>query len=340
MSLRRSLLLAAVAGLPACNPYQNFDGEFYAGAIDPTNFAAPYVGTLPGTADQSGGEIDPAAASINGNPAAYYMFPFGNAEMSADSMDPLDVSLASPGYVFDPTATSAFPSPSKCKAPDHYVYDQRTEAFRHDEQGVIFTKVPSSGSYVPVVSEVPVTSNGEACQSIFSKAGVTATRTDLTVAKADGKLLAFAVIDPGANVMPNGPNGLGPIHLGFYNKYLLAFIDGGYIPTVDVPADMMNMIPAHTDYKPQELWAPDTIPVTKMDPMTMMPVTMPGAGGVGTGFDILTAARGDANYSPICHINNYTPDDPLKPKSSIDDLSMAETTGAKDGGFVYCFQVE
>ena len=347
MSLRRTLLLAAVAGLPACNPYQNFDGEYYAGPIDPTNFAAPYVGTLPGTADQSGGEIDPMMATINGKSAAYYLFPFGSAEGTAESMDPLDVSVAGDAYVFDPTQTSAFPSPGKCKAPDHYVFDQRTEAYRHDEQGTIFTVLPSSDGYVPVVNEIPVASNGEACQSILSKAAVTSKRSDITVGKADGKLLAFAVVDPGANVV--GPDfglpGLGPIHQGFYNHYLLAFIDGGYIPTVDVPEDMANMIPAHTDYKTQRIFFPTSIPVTTTDMTTMMDVTKPGPGMLGAGFDILEAARGDANYSPVCEVWSYDPDVDQNmipvPEVSIGDLTATEMASAMSTGtFVYCFQVE
>jgi hypothetical protein len=341
--IRPLAMALSLAALPACNPYQNFEGEYYAGPIDPTNFAAPYVGTLPGTADQSGGEIDPSTATVKGAPVSYYMFPFGSAEGTTDSMDPLDVAVAADAYVFDPTQSSAFPSPSKCKAPDHYVFDQRTESYRHDEQGVIFTSLPSSDGYVPVVNEVPVASNGEACQSVLSKSGVTSKRSDITVpSAADGKLLALAVIDPGVNIV--GPDldmpGLGPMRIGFYNHYLVGYVEGGYIPTVDVPEDTANMIPAHTDYKTQELFAPDTIPVTMTDPMTMMDVTMPGMGGLGTGYDILQAARGDADYSPVCHVNIYTPDDPLHPPASIDDLSPAELASAMDGGFVYCFQVE
>jgi len=66
------------------------------------------------------------------------------------------------------------------------------------------------------------------------------------------------------------------------------------------------------------------------------------AGSVGAGYDLLDFARGETDYSPVCHILTYTPDDPLNPKTSVADLSATELASAAsadaDGGYVFCFQ--
>ena len=367
MSLRRNTCVVAALGafalLPACNPYQNFDGEFFAGPIDPTNFQDPYVGQLPGTADQSGGVIVPNTAFVNGAETFYYLFPFGDNELTAaagpltisvDSGDMEGPNLAIPNaYIFDPSPATgeAFITPGKCKAPANYVFDQRLEAYRRDEQGTIFSLLPSSAAYFPIVQEIPVTSNGEACQDIKSKAAVTSKRQDITVGAPDGNYLAIAVIDPGADVQPNLANGLGPIHLGFYNHFLVAFIDGGYIPTVSVAEDPAAMTPAHTDFKTQRVFFPLHVPTEMTDDMGVTTVVT-GDGALGGGFDILDAARGDSAYSPICEVWAYEPDtvvDPADPtmmamlpdpKTSVTDLSNTEmASAAPTGDLVYCFQV-
>jgi len=350
MGLRHNALLVAALGgsslLPACNPYQNFDknSEFYAGPIDATTFPKAYQGALPGPADQGGGTISPNTAFVNGADTFYYLFPLG-AGQGADPDGVLDDApltierLSIPdAYVFDPVAqpANALPSPGKCAFSKDYRFDQRTEDYRHDEQGVIFTALPTA-AYFPIVAEVPVTSNGEACQSILSKAAVKSQRTDITVGKEDGKYLAFAEIDPTADVQPNGANGLGPIHEGFYNKYLVTFIDGGYIPTVDVPA--MGMDDAHTDFVTQRVFFPSS--VAGVDDM-MMPAAV--ANDIGGGFDILEAARGDAAYSPICEVWTYDPDldaDMLPiARTSVGDLSATEmASAAATGDLVFCLQV-
>ncbi len=331
-------LALSVAALPACNPYQNFSGEYYAGPIDPTDFAPAYVGVLPGSADQSGGTIAASYGSSSGKTLYYYLFPF-SADESSQS-DPLSINTgaapAPKGFVFDPTMTSPFADPNKCVAPKGYMYDQRTDAYHKDEQGVIFGSIPSDPDYAPVIQETVVTSNGEACQYIKSKKTLISGRKDVMVSDtADGKYLAFAEIDPAANVTPNQADGLGPIHLGWYNQFMIAFIDGGYIPTEDVaPAGTVN---AYTRMKAQTLYAPTAIP--GLDG-SMNPVGV--AGGVGTGYDILEAKRGDANYSPVCHVISYQPDDPLHPKTDAADLSDAElqSTGLADSdqGYIFCLQ--
>src|SRR5258708_3124552 len=70
-----SLATGAFALVPACDPYQNHDGEFFAGAVDPAKFPGPYLGALPGSAGMGGGEIAPVPASVKGQPVFYFQFP-------------------------------------------------------------------------------------------------------------------------------------------------------------------------------------------------------------------------------------------------------------------------
>jgi hypothetical protein len=361
MSLRRTFLVAALGLVPACNPYQNFSGNYYAGAVDATGFPAAYLGTLPGTPDQGGGVIAPIAANSGGNPVNYYLFPFSSAQTTApDDMTPaapLSIGLANvpevPAYVFDPTASSAFPSPSKCVAPAHYVFDQRTEAYRHDEQGVIFTDLPDDPAYVPVVAQVPVTSHGEKCQSILDADAVNQKRIDIDVGDPDGNYLAFAIVDPGADVQPDAlPYNLGPQHWGFWDRYLLAFIDGGYIPTTAVAKT--DTVPAHHDMHTQKIYVPNTYPGTTLDAnMNSIPTTCPSMDknatcdppGPGNEFDILEAIRGDAKYSPVCEVWAYDPDLDATgipvPATDINGLSQTEQVSAMaTGTYVFCLQVQ
>jgi hypothetical protein len=347
--------LGSLALLPACNPYQNFSGEYYAGPIDGTNFLSPYQGTLPGPADQGGGKISPVSASVDDNPINYYLFPLGDMQ----GVDPAGMAPAAPltidvitppkAYVFDPLTgptPDALPSPNKkCQAPDGYVFDQRTEAYRHDEQGVIFTQLPATGSgYFPIVAETPVTSAGQACQDLKSAAAVKNGLDGVKAGSPDTKYLAFALIDPTADVQPDDPNsGLGPIHEGFYNHFLVLFIDGGYVPTVNVAAQ--GMTPAHTDMVTQKLFFPSSVAVTMTDPMTMMMTTVAQAGAYGQGYDLLEGVRGDSKYSPVCEVWTYDPDlDPMTmlpiSHTAISELTAAEMATAKaTGDLIYCFQV-
>jgi len=332
---RNWALALSLAALPACNPYQNFSGEYYAGPIDATAFLAPYHGELPGPADQGGGTIAGAMAFAKGQQVVYYMFPFSGAQNSQVDPLALDTTVLSlpKAYVFDADPVMGKPFPAaKCKGPENYTFDQRSEAWRADEQGVIFSTTPTSPDYVPVVQEAPETAAGRTCQDIKSK------QTLLSVMKdpgADNNFLAFAIIDPTADVTPHTAFGLGPVREGWYNHFLVTFLDGGYIPTESVPG-MMGSDP-YTRMTPQTLYAPTAIP--GMD-ANMNPV--PVAGGPGMGWDILDAARGQSGYSPVCHVLTYVPDDPLNPKTSTADLSAAELASAgsatADQGFFFCLQ--
>jgi hypothetical protein len=295
MRWRTVVWLGALA-LGACNPYQNFSGEFYAGPIDPVNFQKPYLGG--GDPKMGGGMFAGASVFASDKSVLFYFFP------ATMGVDPTDLTQAPIGYVFDPVAgTNAFPSPSRCVAPPNYTFDLRTMAYRLDEQGPIFTDLPSDSTYVPVIAEVPVTSNGEACQSIKSEKTLVAS-TDVSLqldamgkhGVPDGNFLAWALIDPGANVTPDDPNTFFGVteHWGWFGRFLGAFIDGGYVPSMMGPMGTPVAV---------------TQTVYVVDPNDSMGMPVMGAdpmGNPGSGLDVIEHARGETGYSPICQVRTYT----------------------------------
>jgi hypothetical protein len=378
MISRRTILFLALVFCPACNPYENRSGEYYAGPVDPELFDPPYVGDLPpgGTPDQSGGTITakggyvPSPISANprvGVPISYYSFPFPDppppsSDPTAPPFAPLQVDTFSGGnppkkaYVFDPQPPkSPFPDHQLCTPPSHYVFDQRLEAYRRDEQGNIFTLLPESGSgYAPVVAEVPVTIKSLNCQDLKSEASAIQPRSDVsvpiartggsTIAIPDNNYLAWAIVDPGADVVPIGANGLGPQRWGWFDHYLLAYLDGGYLPTKAVPEK--NGVHMHVEFVVQNLYFPTKRPLALPSGVVL------AAGHLGDGWDLLDARRGDANYSPICHVFSYEPTNPLlwvdpdlskRRLPSIDQFDAAEVASASrpdaDQGYIFCLQV-
>lgn len=349
------LALLSVAAA-ACNPYQKRSGEYYAGPVDPAAFPAPYRQK----------QILASSATAHGVPAPYYAFP-----AAADAADaPIAAPLA---YVFDPALPAAsdlggvdggagdlgapvtpspFPASPRCTPPTGYAYDARRDGFRLDEQGNVFTALPRDG-YAPVVAEVPVTSNGEGCQSIKSAATLV-TAPDVVVdtmppkfplpgatptGVPDGRLLAWAIVDPGAEVRnPDGSldatSGLGPQHLGWFDHYLLAYLDGGYVPatTVTLPGMAGGPDVPVVHVIAQNVYFPTQIPVTLPSG-----VVVPRAGALGAGFDILDARRGEPAYSPLCHVFSFAPADPLHPPTAAAEIDATQLHDT--GSFVWCLQV-
>src|SRR6185295_16715272 len=143
--------------LTACNPYERRQGEYYAGAVDPSKFPAAYLGAGGVANRASSGTFEPVAAHAGGQELVYYSFPMPASQ--ADLDDPLLIreELAPPNaFVFDPAATSPFPAMRKCSPPKDYQFDQQQEGFRQDEQGSIFTLLPSDPAYVPLVEQVAI----------------------------------------------------------------------------------------------------------------------------------------------------------------------------------------
>jgi hypothetical protein len=348
--------------LLACNPYQNHDGEFYAGAVDPVKFPKAYLGQG-GDAKKGGGSFTPVAATVDGNNVAYFSFAFPDSQAMANDPKALIVDgsyVPAIGYIFDPGDTNPFPKPARCQPPKDYLFDQRTDFVRYDEQGNVFTMLPSDPTYVPVVAQVPVTSAGEPCQEIKSEKTLVG-RADVSLpltpppvmldntyptGTPDDKFLAWAIIDPDADVYltPDGVKGpnngvdpvtfLGPQKWGWYNHYLLAYIDGGYIPTKSVTVPGMMGMPDSkvTEMVSQPIYFPSAHPDGKGG------VTMPGAGALGDGYDILTYARSSTKYTPICEVFTFDPKDPMNPETKVDDIDM--TTAMPTGDFIYCLQTQ
>ncbi|HNM26336.1 MAG TPA: 3-hydroxyacyl-CoA dehydrogenase NAD-binding domain-containing protein, partial [Saprospiraceae bacterium] len=126
----------------------------------------------------------------------------------------------------------------------------------------------------------------------------------LPVARPSGRLLAMAIIDPAADVryadpaMPYDPlTQLGPQRWGFYAQYLLAYLDGGYIPQQIVhragdPADRVRLLS-------QDLYYPSMHIVDAKGTL--------GKGDVGQGFDLIQHRRGEDGYSPVCRVLAFDP---------------------------------
>jgi hypothetical protein len=346
---RRHGLLICVLFLSACDPYERRGGQYDVEPADPVNFPAFYLGTG-GDPKKGGGVFTANVAFVDGVSVDYYAFPFTSAQLKAD--DPLAIGdgFTTPSaYVFDPpdrAMTLKVAGPA-CVAPKDYVYDQQRDAIHYDDQGPIFTALPTGTKYVPVVAEVPVKSNGEDCQSLRSSdAVVTSTQVQVPLKPPavvtptskptgipDGKYLAWAIIDPGAEVrhgdaMPETSSNPGPQRIGWYNSYFVQFLDGGYIPTA-ASADG-----ASTDLVTQVLYVPSAIPVTDDQGAT---TNMSTGGKPGSGHDVLDARRGDAAYSPVCHVMVFTaiPGWPLPTRAA--DIPMATLVEAPTP-YIYCLQ--
>ncbi len=354
---------AAAAVVPlllagGCNPYERHSGEYLAGAVDPVKFTAAYLGDGGDAKFPGGGTFRYTSAHAGDRDevksrVSYYLLPFtGNQEKSDDPLDvgsfPLPLT-----YVFDPLATpdGAASDSARCLKPDGYAYDdveRREQPVRRDRQGNVFTSLPTSAAYVPVVREVVVSSNGNRCQDIKSEATLLQ-RTDVLVslapptdptpgapplARPSGRLLAMAIIDPAADVQfadPDQPHdvmtNLGPQRWGFFGQYLLAYLDGGYIPQqivygADAPEGSRRLVA-------QDLYFPA---VVIDDKGMVQPQTAPGQG-----FDVMQFRRGQDGYSPVCRVRSFVPQDAMKPETAVADIDPSSVTDT--GVYVYCLQL-
>jgi hypothetical protein len=345
--MRTSTLFCLAVVAAACNPYNQRNDEFSAGAVDPVNFPTAYVGVGGDRTRPGRGSFTEVRAFANGNPIGYYGFPFSTTQLPppsamGGSVDPLRLVDNGMPYAKVPTPTAyVFDPTSKCVAPDAYVYDPQRDEVRYDQQGVVFTALPTATytpgtlptwSYVPVVAETPVSAPGEACQMIKSEVTLKANATSM--GGADGKYLAWAIIDVAAPVYRVGQtsmtsNGFGTQQLGWYNHYIVAYLDGGYVPT-NTPADNSK-----TTMVPQKLYYPRSLVIRAGN---MLP------GGFGFGYDVLQAARSDAAYSPVCAMFTYDTgvamDTTALPKDEATVLSLyGATVKPATIPYQFCLQV-
>jgi hypothetical protein len=333
------LLTPLLFASAACDPYDRFgQGDDSLGPVDPLNFPPANLGLqpdgTPGNRKQSGlGGFTATAAFAGGAPISYFAFEFPTAA----GADPLR--LLSGGqptalttgdvYTFDPNY--------KCTVANGYSYDRRRDEVPYDRQDNVFGSIPTASytpergprsTYVPVVAETVVApSRSLPCQQPKSVEALT--RLAGPMPMPSGRYLADLIIDPGSPVYPAGASadthpGVGLQRWGWFNRYLLAYIDGGAIPTANATV-MTGMPPAPmmvTRMVAQRLYYPRS--------MVLMPgeapgTTMPGPGARGAGYDVLTAKRDAAGYSPVCEVFTYDAGMPLAPEQLPKSAAVIET---------------
>jgi hypothetical protein len=158
---------------------------------------------------------------------------------------------------------------------------------------------------------------------------------------ADPALLAWMIIDPGAavhrfNDLPDDP-GIELQRWGWFNGYLLAYIDGGAIPTAEGEVTSGMMTKTVLRMVPQKLYIPRAVLATNAMGMTAM-----GPGAPGAGYDVLEAKRDEEGYSPVCQVFTYDTPMPLAPadlpRSAADIMAMYGATVMPTTKYVYCLQ--
>ncbi len=374
-----ALSLIAALGFIACDPYSSRVGQYNAGPVDPIAFPPENLG-LTRTASFAGryrsgtGRFRAISAFLSATEKVdYFRFAAPAPTPRPATFSPFAIPATAPlAYVFDPQGVNPF-TQSACRSPTNYAFDQQRDGIRLDEQGAIFTALPTANydpsaasaatsievpitqlggtrSYGPIVNTVPVDTNDLPCQATKSEIDL-ATRKDVTLELSEpnpsnqrrigigsGRYAAAAIIDPGAPVYDsifeagkegNGtktPQGLGLQRWGWFNQFLLAYIEGGYIPTVDVMGK--------PQFKPQRIFVPGKILDSKM---------MPATGAVGSGYDVMEFKRGIDGYSPLCQVVTYETAMPVQtamlPKSAADIVTNFSAS-FKNGEVFYCLQTQ
>jgi hypothetical protein len=368
MRMQRAVLslTLALTGLGGCDVYQRWDGEFNAGPVDAQNFPPDYLGAGANRQRAGTGSFTGVRAFVGEQPVGYYSFAFQNGQLGAAS--PLAVRRNDKPVATAPTP-NAYGFDDNCAAPKGWEYDARRDDVRYDEQGNIFTALPTTTyvpgatptwTYIPVISHVPVATNGITCQGIKSEKTLVADKTvsleltepvlDKRFGVPDGTYRAWAIIEPGAavyhytsttaNRIP--ATGVGLQKWGWYNQYLLAYLDGGTIPTQEVP---VNAETTEVHMVAQRLYYPRS--QVRVSATSTVTVT------VGQGYDVLEAGRGQPGYSPVCEVYSYDAGGPLTlaelPKSASEVTDRFGTTlqplrraiGTRNVPvYIYCLQLE
>jgi hypothetical protein len=193
---------------------------------------------------------------------------------------------------------------------------------------------------------------------------------------AQNAYLAWPIIDVSAGVYrvgqsPSDPanNGWTVQQLGWYNQYIVAYIDGGPIRTVTYNAlscdpnkpdpnpspNPCNAVPAGllkpnyptpglpiTELVTQSLYYPSSAVLPSASAKN--PTTGPANQGVG--FDVLERVRADASYSPVCAVYSYdtgatamAPDSPQTLPTDAATIVSKYSKTLKLQKYIYCLQV-
>jgi hypothetical protein len=363
-------LLAVVTsvGGGGCSPYQDFnaDPDGRLGPIDPVLFPPANMGVGGDRKRPGRGRFFELNAYVNELPVGYFSYALPTVPTGTDPLrvledgQPYEPVPTPPAYVFDGSADSPFPANDRyqCAPPPGYSYVPQRDDVDYSKQGAIFARLPQATyaegalpatSYVPVVAEARLGSNGLACQQVKS---VTRIQEVMGMIPATtGQYLAWLVIDPSApvyprenptGVLPDGRmlSGLGLQKWGWYNRFLLAYLDGGYLPTAEQM--VMGTVAG----------APAMIKVTRMQsqrlfvPRQVATDMGMAAGRPGAGYDVIEFKRGETGYSPLCQVWNYgDPTMPVAvadlPRSVSSIMSAAGPTpaAATPASYVFCLQV-
>jgi hypothetical protein len=302
--------LLVITALAACNPYDQRRGEFIAGSADPVTYPPAYVGAGGDRTRPGRGTFTELRAYANGNAIGYYAFPFSTSQLpppgsaaGAAMVDPLRLVDNGVPYAKVPAPTAhVFDPAMPCAPPAGYVYDPRRDEVPLDQQGPIFTTLPTATyaagalptwSYVPIVSRAPALLPSGACQSIKSEETLAASAG--AGGSPDGTYLAWAIIDVTAPVYRVGETaatsgGVGVQKLGWYNHFIVAYLDGGELPTIAAPDGSKTTMQTQSLYYPRSM---------------VMKGSSTFPGGIGFGYDVVDAARGEAGYSPVCAVFTY-----------------------------------
>jgi hypothetical protein len=348
----------------APDPYENLKDETVGlGAIDPIAYPPANLGqggdrTKPGI-----GAFSENAAFVAGQAVGYFSYPMATAaardqlRLAENGAQYADVVTPS-AYVFDATPAAPVPDKNDCNAPAGYdptsPRNLHDDTVRRDEQGNIFTALPvgsynpgvaSATKYIPIVAEAPLSSAGRPCQLLKSEKALSDRMA--TLPARSGRYLAWLMIDPAAAVYPKEDPmgdmdpGISLQRWGWYKRYLVAYLDGGYVPTVEAdimegPAGM-QVAKKVVRVVPQRLYLPRTPVLTDA---AMAPAQL------GAGYDVLAAKRGSDGYSPLCEVVTYDGHMPLPPEMLPTD---AKTIEAMNGPimpataplphYVFCLQV-
>jgi hypothetical protein len=296
-------------------PIGYFQFPFSPSQLQTTNYSAPTATAWPD------GVIDPLRVSGPGT------------DFRQQLNNPVPVPMV---YNFDPPGgDDPFATEVKCAAPEGYVPNVFYDRYPQDVQWNIFTFLPDrfttfgfgtlpTWSYRPVVAEVSVGTRDMVCQTVKSERTLLSLADDgkLDVKRGDpeadtrlgrlgapnpGRFLAWAIIDPGSAVVRVGQKpdvlqggkvtGVSVQKYGWYGQFILAYIDGGYIPIEDgarvagAPTQRMRA---------QRLYYPRS-DVIRNGATSSSPGTM------GQGYDVLQGDRflQNTGYSPVCEVWTY-----------------------------------
>jgi hypothetical protein len=320
--------LIALLAAGACDQYQRFGENGQSnGPVDPVNFPAANLGARGDRTRPGQGTFTSIKAFAGGMPVGYFAYPIPAATLAADPLRVKDAGRPNPRV---PTPTAyAFAPDYRCQGPAKYRYDKRFDELPRDRQANVFTTLPratytagvdATTTYAPVVTELTATAPDGAplpCQikseDALKKSGVRG--------MASNRYLAWLIIDPAAAVyrfddMPTDelPGGDQLQKWGWFNGYLLAYLDGGEIPVADVTITEAMVEKTVTRMVPQRLYfprSPVTVTRTAMDGTKTM--SMPAPGVRGAGYDVLQARPGQDGYSPICQVFTYDMGGPAVP---------------------------